>query len=126
MKVYGPVQKLTRRHFLIWLTAAMGAAGLALSEFTRHPFLRWLNRGAGSPPGPDLKPVPVGMPVGRAQGTPIFEDVPADHWAREYIEALYLAGYVAGSRCAAMDMARVMRSRNTKIRLRRTREANAR
>jgi len=96
MKGYGPMQKLTRRHFLVWLAAAMGAAGLTLSELTRHPLLRWLDRGTGSPSGPDLKPVPVGMPVGRAQATPIFEDVPVDHWAREYIEALYLAGYVAG------------------------------
>lgn len=96
MKGYGSMQKLTRRHFLVWLTAAMGAAGLALSELTRHPLVRWLNRGVGSPSGPDLKPVPVGMPIGRAQGTPIFGDVPAGHWAREYIEALYRAGYVAG------------------------------
>lgn len=28
--------------------------------------------------------------------SPFFADVPAGHWARHYIEALYLAGYVAG------------------------------
>ena len=28
--------------------------------------------------------------------TPIFADVPASHWAHDYIEALYLAGYVVG------------------------------
>ena len=28
--------------------------------------------------------------------TPIFEDVPADHWAFDYINALFNAGYVAG------------------------------
>ncbi|MEW6568905.1 MAG: hypothetical protein AB1449_12220 [Chloroflexota bacterium] len=27
---------------------------------------------------------------------PIFDDVPIDHWARDYIEALYRAGYVVG------------------------------
>jgi hypothetical protein len=99
MKTYGPMQKLTRRHFLAWLTAAMGGAGLALSEFTRHPLLRWLSRDAGSPTGPEPKPLPVGAPSGFAQATesaPIFEDVPAGQWAREYIEALYRAGYVAG------------------------------
>jgi hypothetical protein len=31
-----------------------------------------------------------------ATPTPIFADVPASHWAHDYIEALYLAGYVAG------------------------------
>jgi hypothetical protein len=31
--------------------------------------------------------------------TPIFGDVPASHWAHDYIEALYNAGYVAG--CSA-------------------------
>ena len=33
---------------------------------------------------------------------PIFEDVPVDHWARVYIEALYAEGYVAG--CNANPM----------------------
>jgi len=28
--------------------------------------------------------------------TPIFDDVPYSHWANDYIEALYTAGYVAG------------------------------
>jgi hypothetical protein len=28
--------------------------------------------------------------------TPTFTDVPADHWAHDYIEALYQGGYVAG------------------------------
>jgi subtilisin len=28
--------------------------------------------------------------------TPIFDDVPYGHWAKNYIEALYTAGYVAG------------------------------
>jgi hypothetical protein len=28
--------------------------------------------------------------------TPIFDDVPYGHWAKDYIEALYTAGYVAG------------------------------
>jgi len=93
------MQRLTRRQFLVWLAAAMGAAGLALSDLTRNPFLRRLGQSLRQPAGPGLEPVPVVAPSGLAQATvapPVFEDVPVGHWAREYIEALYRAGYVVG------------------------------
>jgi len=55
----------------------------------------WLYFG-GSPLGPEWT---SDTPFGPATPTPIFEDVPADYWAFEYINALFNAGYVAG--CSA-------------------------
>ena len=43
---------------------------------------------AGPSPTPTETPTP--------SPTPIFGDVPAGHWAKDYIEALYDAGFVAG------------------------------
>ncbi len=58
-----------------------------------------LASGDGEHPGlaafPTIDPAAAGQ-AGAAADAPIFADVPADHWAREYIEALYLAGYVVG------------------------------
>jgi hypothetical protein len=93
------MQRLTRRQFLVWLAAALGAAGLAMSDLSRNPFLRRLGQSLGLAERPELEPLPVGASDVLAQADdspPVFEDVPVGHWAREYIEALYRAGYVVG------------------------------
>lgn len=41
-------------------------------------------------------------PQAAALTIPVFEDVPLDHWAREYIETLFFEGYIAG--CSADPM----------------------
>lgn len=38
----------------------------------------------------------AGEPIPGEEPGPIFDDVPADHWARDYIELLYDAGFVSG------------------------------
>jgi murein DD-endopeptidase MepM/ murein hydrolase activator NlpD len=47
---------------------------------------------ASSSPTPTHTPTPTFTPA----PTPVFGDVPASHWAHDYIVALYDAGYVAG------------------------------
>ena len=45
-------------------------------------------------------PVPTPTPT----PTPIFADVPPSHWAHDYIEALYNAGYVAGCQASPVRL----------------------
>ena len=47
---------------------------------------------------PTQTPTPTSTPTATstATPTPIFADVPYGYWAKDYIEALYNAGYVAG------------------------------
>jgi hypothetical protein len=94
------------------------AGGLGLAAFgfqrlaSRAPAGEWpspISVAAADPGSERLAPPPataggVGLSSEAAGATPttIFADVPAAHWAREYIEALYRAGYVAG--CAASPL----------------------
>ena len=53
----------------------------------------------GSPNGPAWttdSPWYEPQPTSTPEPTPVFDDVALDHWAVEYIEALYDAGYVSG------------------------------
>jgi subtilisin len=49
-------------------------------------------------PTPTLTPTVTQTPTATATltPTPVFDDVPYGYWAKDYIEALYNAGYVAG------------------------------
>jgi polygalacturonase len=57
---------------------------------------------SGPPPAPTPSPTQPPPPAPTPTPSPTFEDVPFEHWAYDYVEALYQAGYVSG--CSTSPM----------------------
>jgi hypothetical protein len=88
-----------------WLPVLLGFLGLTSLTMLRLPSHLPAGGGAAdgeAPPAIHAKPLsanPIavaGNLSAAATPAPIFADVPATYWARDYIESLYRAGYVAG------------------------------